>query len=56
MILLRRYKIGKRGRGFQVQIPSVFVEDTGLAMGTPIAMYRDGDKLVLVPEKKEVRA
>lgn len=53
MILIRRYRLRKSGkRGHILTIPEEYIEDAELQAGQKIAMYRDGDRLVLIPEKE----
>lgn len=53
MVLIRKYRIRKAGsRGHVVSIPNEYIEDIGIAAGQKIAMYRDEDRLVLIPERE----
>lgn len=53
MILLRKYRIRKSSdRGHSITIPNEYLEDTGFQAGQKLAMYRDGDNLVLIPDIK----
>lgn len=53
MVLIRKYRIRKAGsRGHAVSIPNEYIEDIGIAAGQKIAMYRDEDRLVLIPERE----
>lgn len=55
MILIRKYRLRKSGkRGHILTIPEEYVEDAKLQAGQKMAIYRDGEKLVLVPEVQEV--
>lgn len=57
MILLRKYRIRKSSdRGHSITIPNEYLEDTGFQAGQKLAMYRDGDSLVLIPDSKPVKA
>jgi AbrB family looped-hinge helix DNA binding protein len=42
-------RIGEKG---QVTLPKSFLEDLGLRAGSPFAMLRLGDGLVLLPERR----
>jgi bifunctional DNA-binding transcriptional regulator/antitoxin component of YhaV-PrlF toxin-antitoxin module len=54
MVLLRRYRLGKNGhRGYGITLPREYIEDANLKPGQKMAMYRDEDRLLLVPEHKE---
>lgn len=54
MILLRKYRIRKAGSGGHIiSLPNEYIEDAGLHAGQRIAMYRDGDRLVLIPDLKQ---
>lgn len=54
MILLRRYRITKSGyRGYGITLPKEYIEDAELRAGQKMAMYRDGNNLVLIPEPME---
>ena len=56
MILLRKYRIRKAGsRGHIISIPNEYIEDANLHPGQKLAMYRDGDSLVLVPDSKPAK-
>lgn len=56
MILLRKYRIRKSSdRGHSITIPNEYLEDTGFQAGQKLAMYRDGDSLVLVPDSKPAK-
>jgi bifunctional DNA-binding transcriptional regulator/antitoxin component of YhaV-PrlF toxin-antitoxin module len=51
MVLLRRYSIRHQGlRGHIITLPKEYIEDAKLQAGQKVAMYRDGDHLVLIPE------
>ena len=53
MILIRRYRIRQQGhRGFHLTIPKEYIEDAKIEKNQQMAMYRDGDRLVLIPEKE----
>ncbi|MEL7555692.1 MAG: AbrB/MazE/SpoVT family DNA-binding domain-containing protein [bacterium] len=53
MVLIRRYRIRKQGyRGFHLTIPKEYIEDAKIEENQKMAIYRDGDKLVLVPERE----
>ena len=53
MILIRKYHIRKQGyRGFHLTIPKEYIEDAKIKENQRMAMYRDGDRLVLVPERE----
>lgn len=54
MILMRRYRLRQQGRrGYNLTIPKEYIEDAKLQAGQRMAMYRDGDRLVLVPERED---
>lgn len=53
MFLLRKYRIRKAGSGGHIiSLPNEYMEDVKLEAGQRIAMYRDGENLVLIPESK----
>jgi len=53
MVLIRRYRIRKQGyRGFHLTIPKEYIEDAKIEENQKMAIYRDGDKLVLIPERE----
>lgn len=57
MVLIKKYKISQKGlRGATVTIPPIYIEEMGLKTGDIIKAYREGEKLILIPEKiqKEV--
>jgi len=58
MILVKRYRIARKGeRGASVSIPPAFMEEMDLKVGDVLKAYREGEKLILIPEKaKEVTA
>lgn len=52
MVLIKKYRISRKGqRGATVTIPPVYLDDLNLKAGDVIKAYRDGDKLILIPEK-----
>ncbi len=52
-ILIRKYRIRKSStRGHSITIPQEYLEDTGFKAGQKVAMYREGDILVIVPERE----
>lgn len=54
MILIRRYKLRKAGqRGHVLTIPEEYIEGAQITERQRFAMYRDKDRLILVPEKAE---
>lgn len=57
MILVKRYRLRRSGlRGHSITIPEAFVEQSGLKCGDSIAMYRDRDRLVLIPGSSNQKA
>jgi len=54
MVLVKRYKIALRGKGgASVSIPPAYMEEMGLKPKDILKAYREGDKLILVPEKSK---
>ncbi len=58
MIKIKEYKVRKHGaRTLAVTLPPVWVDDSKLAAGDRIEVYRDdSDRLILVKKEREIRA
>jgi bifunctional DNA-binding transcriptional regulator/antitoxin component of YhaV-PrlF toxin-antitoxin module len=53
MILIQRYRIRRQGhRGFHLTIPKEYIEDAKIEKNQQMAIFRDGDRLVLIPERE----
>lgn len=51
---IKEYKIGKRGiRGFVISLPIVWLRDMNLQESDKINLYREEEKLILIPNKKK---
>jgi len=51
---IKEYKVSRQGlRGFAITLPKIWVKDMNLKQGDYIIFYREGEKLILIPERKE---
>ena len=53
MILLRRYKVRRSGRGHVIALPETWMETLKITQGSIVKMYQDGENLIIMLDKKD---